>query len=43
MVKYDLILNMTPENGSKTFKNWLKATTSIPKETIESKVQREKL
>ena len=36
-VKNGLILNMTPENRSKTFQNWLKATQSTltPEETIE--------
>ena len=45
IVKNDLIHNMTPENRSKTFQNWSKATlsTSTSKETIESKehIQRE--
>ena len=38
-VKNDLVLNMTPENNSKTFQNWSEArfSSSIPKEIIQSK------
>ena len=39
LVQNDLIINMTPENRSKTFQNWSKARLSslTPKETIQSK------
>ena len=39
IVKNNLTLNITPENRSKIFQNWLKArfSGSTPKETIQSK------